>query len=77
MSLTKKSKVSMNFLFQCYGDGDGDGGGVNVSELQAVLSEREAEIQQLKEELTASKARQEVSVTQVSLRAKLQLRDLL
>ncbi|KAM9345101.1 kinesin-like protein KIF20B [Symphorus nematophorus] len=39
--------------------GDGDGSGVSVAELQAALSEREAEIQRLREELKASTAKQE------------------
>ncbi|XP_039995193.1 kinesin-like protein KIF20B isoform X2 [Xiphias gladius] len=39
-------------------------GGVGVAELQAALCEREADIQRLKEELKASAARQEDTVTQ-------------
>ncbi|XP_049455824.1 kinesin-like protein KIF20B isoform X1 [Epinephelus fuscoguttatus] len=39
-------------------------GGVSLAELQAALSEREAEILQLKEELNALKAKQEATVTQ-------------
>ena len=43
----------MNFLFQSVD------GGVSVAELQASLSQRETEILRLKDELKASKARQE------------------
>lgn len=53
----------MNFLLQ-----SGDGG-VSVAELQATLSQREAEILQLKEELRASAVQQGEPVTQVSLKA--------
>lgn len=49
----------MNFLFQR------DAGGVAVAALEAALSERDAEILRLKEELKASK--QEDTVAQVSL----------
>lgn len=49
----------MNFLLQ-----NGDGG-VSVAELQAALSEKEAEILRLKEELKTSTAQQD-TVTQVS-----------
>lgn len=49
----------MNFLLQ-----SGDGG-VNVAGLQAALSEKEAEVLRLKEELRASTATQD-TVTQVS-----------
>ncbi|XP_074503155.1 kinesin-like protein KIF20B isoform X2 [Sebastes fasciatus] len=42
----------------------GDNGGVGVAEHQAALSEREAEILQLKEELKASNAKQEDTVKQ-------------
>lgn len=53
--------MSVNFLLQ-----SGDGG-VGVTELQAALSEREAEILQLKEELKATTAEQGRTVTQVKL----------
>lgn len=42
-----------------------------MAELQAALSEKEAEIRRLKEELEASTAEQEEAVTQVSLKGML------
>ncbi|XP_042358648.1 kinesin-like protein KIF20B isoform X2 [Plectropomus leopardus] len=45
-------------------DGDGGDGGVSLAELQAALSEKEAEILRLKEELKASTAKQDDTVTQ-------------
>lgn len=56
----------MNFLFQS------DDGGPSVVELQAALSEREAEILRLKEQLKASAAKQD-TVTQVSVRTVLNI----
>lgn len=44
------------------------GYGVAVAELQSVLSERDAEILRLKEELKALTDKREETVTQVSLR---------
>lgn len=53
--LQKTCSVSMNFLFQ------GSDGGPSVATLQAALSEKEAEILRLTEQLEAS------TVTQVSV----------
>lgn len=52
----------MNFLLQ-----SGDSG-VGVEEMQAALSERDAEILRLKDALKASSAKQEDTVAQVSLK---------
>lgn len=56
--------MSANSLFQ-----GGDSGG-GVTELQATLHEREAQILQLKEELKAARANQDNVVKQVSLKVK-------
>lgn len=51
----------MNFLFQ------GSDGGPSAATLQAALSEKEAEILRLTEQLEASTVKQEDTVTQVSV----------
>lgn len=51
----------MNFLFQ------GSDGGPSAATLQAALSEKEAEILRLREQLKASTVNQEDTVTQVSV----------
>lgn len=59
--MQKTCSVSMNFLFQ------GSDGGPSVATLQAALSEKEAEILRLTEQLKASTVKQEDTVTQVSV----------